>query len=38
MKGMPDPYKKAKQKCILCKYDVDVDYKVSIIFPGFLRK
>lgn len=28
MKAMPNPYKKDKQQCVLCKYEVHLDYKV----------
>ncbi|GAU93644.1 hypothetical protein RvY_05551 [Ramazzottius varieornatus] len=38
MRNMPNPYKKPRQKCILCKYDVEVDYKNPRLLSQFVSR
>lgn len=38
LRNMPNPYKKPRQKCILCKYDLEVDYKNSRLLSQFVSR
>jgi hypothetical protein len=31
VKDMANPYEKEHKRCILCQYDLDVHYKVSLV-------
>lgn len=38
MSDMPNPYRKNKQQCVLCKYNVTVDYKNARLLSQFISR
>ncbi|KAL0281112.1 UNVERIFIED_CONTAM: hypothetical protein PYX00_002208 [Menopon gallinae] len=35
---MPDPYAKKKEKCFLCKYEIDINYKNTRLLSQFVSQ
>ncbi|XP_055338589.1 uncharacterized protein LOC129588416 [Paramacrobiotus metropolitanus] len=38
LEAMPNPYKKERERCILCKYNIELDYKNARLISQFVSR